>query len=66
MGNVRNSEKKALRNHGTHWFKSVDGGRELAQKVFAFGIWPQLKGQLLPFLNAVRKLENLPELTDLS
>jgi putative ATP-dependent endonuclease of the OLD family len=66
MGNVRNSEKKALRNHGTHWFKSVDGGRELAQKVFAFGIWPQLKGQLLPFLNAVRKLENLLELTDLS
>ena len=60
------SEKKALRKHAMHWFKSFNGGRELTQKIFDFGIWPKLRAQLLPFLNAVRKAENLLEISDLS
>lgn len=57
-----NGEKKALRRHDEKWFKSVDGGIELATKIFAFGLWPQLRKQLLPFINAVRiavSLENV-------
>jgi len=40
--------------HGRRWFKSVAGGRELAEKMFALGVWPSVKPDLLPFLNAVR------------
>ncbi len=30
------------------------GGAELAEKMFALGLWPNLSPQLLPFVNAVR------------
>ena len=40
--------------HGRRWFKSVAGGHELAEKMFALGVWPSIKPDLLPFLNAVR------------
>lgn len=40
--------------HGRRWFKSVAGGRELAEKMLALGVWPSVKPDLLPFLNAVR------------
>jgi putative ATP-dependent endonuclease of OLD family len=63
--NADKSVKKALQKHAERWFKSVDGGRELADKVFAFGLWPQLKPQLLPFLNAIRAAVSLPQITDL-
>jgi hypothetical protein len=43
----------------------VNGGRELAAKVFTLGVWDSLKLQLLPFCNAVRKVVNLDELADL-
>ena len=41
------------------------GGRELAAKTLALGIWADLKPQLLPFCNALRKALNLAELADL-
>jgi putative ATP-dependent endonuclease of OLD family len=59
------AEKKTLKKHAERWFKSVEGGRELATKVFGFELWPQVKNQLLPFLNAVRVAISLPEITDL-
>ncbi len=59
------SVRKAFQKHAEKWFKSAEGGAELAAKVFAFGLWPQLKPQLLPFLNAVRVALYLPEITDL-
>lgn len=59
------SEKKALKKHAERWFKSVEGGRELATKVTAFDLWPELKDQLLPFLNAVRGAVSLPEIPEL-
>ena len=50
---------------GSGLFKSVDGGTELAEKLFCLGLWPQVEPKLLPFLNAIRMelgLPNLPKL----
>jgi len=60
------AEKKQYQAHGQTWFKSVEGGRELAGKVFSLGIWPTLKPQLMPFCNAVRKAVDLDEIPDLN
>ena len=46
--------KKTWKKHGARWFKSVEGGRMLAEQMFVRGAWPALKPQLLPFVNAVR------------
>jgi putative ATP-dependent endonuclease of the OLD family len=69
LGTVPNdkaTEKKQYQSHGQTWFKSVDGGRELASKIFSLGIWPTLKPQLMPFCNAVRKAVGLDETPDLN
>lgn len=63
--NADKGEKKTLKRHAEKWFKSVDGGGELAAKVFEFGLWPQLEKDLLPFLNAIRKALSLQPLTTL-
>jgi len=60
------AEKKTYQSHGQTWFKSTAGGRELATKVFNFGLWPTFRAQLLPFCNAVRRAVELPEMTDLT
>ena len=60
------AEKKQYQSHGQTWFKSIDGGRELAAKIFGLGIWPTLKPQLMPFCNAVRKAVDLEEIPDLN
>lgn len=60
------AEKRHYQSQGKTWFKSVDGGRELAAKLFSLGLWPALKPQLLPFCNAVRKAVDLDELLDLT
>ncbi len=52
--------KKAWKKHGQRWFKSTAGGVELAEKMFALGLWPQVQPQLLPFVNAVRDAVGLP------
>jgi putative ATP-dependent endonuclease of OLD family len=59
------SEQKIFKNHAQDWFKTDEGGRELARKVFKLGAWPKLKPQLLPFCNAVRKAVALGEVQDL-
>ena len=46
--------EKTWRGHGRRWFKSVDGGRELAEKMFNLGVWPCVKPDLMAFLNAIR------------
>jgi putative ATP-dependent endonuclease of OLD family len=61
----KESERNQYKSHAGTWFKSVDGGRELAGKVFSLGLWPVLKPQLLPFCNAIRKAIDLPEIPDL-
>jgi putative ATP-dependent endonuclease of OLD family len=60
------AEKNRLKSHAGTWFKSVDGGRELATKVFDFGLYPQLVKPLLPFLTSVREAVLPPEITSLS
>jgi putative ATP-dependent endonuclease of the OLD family len=60
------SEQKRFRSHAQDWFKTIDGGQELANKVFTLGLWPTLKPQLLPFCNAVRKAVGLAEVQDLT
>jgi putative ATP-dependent endonuclease of OLD family len=57
--------KRALKAHSQTWFKSEDGGRELAGKVLALGRWPGLRDRLLPFLNAVRAGAGLPTIADI-
>lgn len=61
----KTADKKHYQSHSQNWFKTVDGGRELATKVFAFGIWDKLKPQLLPFCNAIRGAIELEEIADL-
>lgn len=63
--NAEKGERKALKKHAEMWFKSIEGGNELAAKVFDFDLWPQLKSELLPFINAVCAAVSLPEITDL-
>ncbi|MFN8006766.1 MAG: AAA family ATPase [Terriglobia bacterium] len=59
------AERKQYQSHAQTWFKSVEGGRELAGKVFSLDIWPLLQPQLMPFCNAVRKAVDLPEIQSL-
>ncbi len=69
MGTVppdKAAEKKVYHSHAQCWFKSLTGGRELADKVFTLGLWPTLKPQLLPFCNAMRKAADLEEIQDLA
>jgi len=47
-------ERKTYKNHASTWFKSVEGGEEIAAKMFAMGLWPHFRAGLMPFLNAVR------------
>lgn len=62
----KTAEKKQYQSHSQTWFKTVNGGRELAAKVFTLGVWHNLKQQLLPFCNAARKAVDLDEVADLT
>lgn len=48
-------EKKQWKAHARTWFKSVEGGEELARKVFASSVWNALQAQLTPFVDAIRE-----------
>lgn len=58
--------KKTWKKHGKRWFKSEQGGRELAQQVFALDVWSVLSPQVLPFLNAIRQILGQSEMQDIS
>jgi hypothetical protein len=58
-------DKKKYKAHGSTWFKSAAGGRELADKVFTLGLWPALNPHLLPFCNGVRAAAGLREIEGL-
>ncbi|MCY1640690.1 ATP-dependent nuclease [Methylorubrum sp. SL192] len=62
---VPDGDKKAFKKHSTRWFKSNAGGRELARKIFSLKIWPDLKPQLLPFLNSIRENVGLKHIKDI-
>ncbi len=60
------TERKHYQSHAQSWFKSVEGGRELAMKIFSLGMWPSMQPKLMPFCNAVRKAVELTEIQDLN
>lgn len=66
MTTASRGEKKQYKKHVEKWFKTYEGGQELADKIFTFGVWPKIKDQLLPFLNAVRGIDGLPPLLELT
>jgi putative ATP-dependent endonuclease of OLD family len=53
MKDAEKSQTKAWKKHSQCWFKSIAGGVELGRKIYDFGLWPQLKTEMMPFLNAV-------------
>jgi putative ATP-dependent endonuclease of the OLD family len=58
-------ERKTYKGHATTWFKSIEGGEEIAAKMFALGLWPHFRPALMPFLNAVRGAVGLANVDDL-
>jgi len=64
-GTADAANKKTYRKQSQDWFKTEQGGRELASKLFSLGIWPSLKTQLLPFCNAIRVSAGMSPLEDL-
>jgi putative ATP-dependent endonuclease of OLD family len=61
----KETQEREYKKHGQDWFKSISGGRELLEKVFSLGAWPEVKPQLMVFCNAVRKAVGLAEIQDL-
>lgn len=53
-------EDKAWKKHSRHWFKSEEGGRELAQRMVALGAWDGISPQVFPLLNAILVAVGLP------
>jgi putative ATP-dependent endonuclease of OLD family len=61
----KEEKSKEYKKHGQRWFKTVDGGRELLAKVFEFDLWPELKDEFLPFINAVFKSVGVEDIADM-
>lgn len=57
---------KMWSRHGRRWFKSVAGGRELATKMFALGVWPSVRDDLMPLFNAIRATLGQAAVTDIA
>lgn len=53
-------DEKTWKSQSRDWFKSREGGEELAQKAVALGAWDRLSPRLLPLINAVLGTLNLP------
>ena len=48
-------KEKDFKQHERSWFKSIEGGMELAEKLFTCGVWDAgMKKILVDFLNAIR------------
>jgi putative ATP-dependent endonuclease of OLD family len=45
--------KKEWKRHGHEWFKSLQGGRELAVRAAELDVWPKIEAEILPFINAL-------------
>ncbi|MDH5822523.1 ATP-binding protein [Luteimonas sp. RD2P54] len=46
-------EEKAWKKHSRHWFKSEEGGRELAQRMVSLGAWVTIGPKMAPLFNAI-------------
>jgi len=56
---------KEWKSHGKNWFKSEEGGRELAAKMVALGGSPTVSQSLLPLVNAILTGASLSRLEQL-
>ena len=57
---------KTWKKHGKRWFKSLEGGRELADKAYALGAMSKVKPQLQPLIKALTALTaKTPQATEL-
>lgn len=55
------AQRNPFKGHASAWFKSIEGGHELARKVRASDVWDQHLGELLrPFLEAVVQTQAEP------
>jgi putative ATP-dependent endonuclease of the OLD family len=61
----KQEERRAYRSHAQTWFKSAEGGRELADKVFSLDLWPAVRMELIPFCNAVCEAIGVSQQIDL-
>lgn len=57
---TNDGDKKTWAKHSGKWFKSFDGGQEIAAKMWSLGIWPQVEPLLTPFLTAMKQQCGLP------
>ena len=57
--------EKEWKKHSSNWFKSYDGGEELAQKMVSLSAWPTICPLILPLVNAIRSAVKQPALTQL-
>lgn len=62
-GITNKSEKKRFKSQSQVWFKTQEGGRELARKVFELAIWEDVAPLLMPFINSVRTAVRLPTIS---
>lgn len=54
-------QRNSFKSHATAWFKSIEGGRELAQKAREYGVWErQLSGRLRLFIDAIVQTQAEP------
>ncbi|GAB2626968.1 ATP-dependent nuclease [Novilysobacter erysipheiresistens] len=52
------AQRNPFKGHASAWFKSVEGGHELARKVRASGVWDQQLGrQLSPLIDAIVQVQ---------
>lgn len=55
------ARRNPFKGHATAWFKSIEGGRELAEKVYSSSVWDRQLGALLrPFVDAVIRTQADP------
>ncbi len=55
------AQRNPFKGHASVWFKSIEGGRELAQKVRDLGVWGcQLSVLLRPFVDAIVRTQAEP------
>lgn len=59
-------EGKEWGKHGRKWFKSAEGGIELAIKMQQLGAWPKLRPTILPLVNAILSAAGQRTVTDVT
>ncbi|MDS4074839.1 MAG: AAA family ATPase [Candidatus Accumulibacter sp.] len=57
--------EKKWKSHSRYWFKSENGGRELAEKMFALGAWEAISLEVFPLINAILGAAGRPMLDKL-